>query len=113
MSCDALILKLLELQEARIMSVLSDKIAEVNDAIDASNLAADEAIARVKDDVDDLREEVATLTAKVAELQAAVDAGTATPEDLAALDMLKAKQSDLKGKLDALDPTISATLPVA
>lgn len=71
------------------MSALSDKIAEVNAAVDA-------AIARVQSDV-------SALQAKIVELQAKVDAGVATPEDIAALDAAKAK-------LNALDPTSDVTL---
>jgi predicted nucleic acid-binding Zn-ribbon protein len=72
------------------MSQLSDKITALNSGIDA-------AIARVQTDV-------TALNAKIVELQAKVDAGTATPEDLAALDSAQAK-------VDALDPTKPDTLP--
>ena len=72
------------------MSALSDKIAAVGSSLDA-------ALARVDEDVQ-------ALVAKIAELQALVDAGGATPDDIAALDALQAK-------LDALDPTKPAVLP--
>jgi primosomal protein N'' len=68
------------------MSALSEKLA-------ALSAAADEAIARVQVDVDDLK-------AKIAELEAKAT----TDQDLEALDALKAK-------LDALDPTKPDTLP--
>jgi hypothetical protein len=72
------------------MSVLSDKISAVG-------VALDKALARVDEDV-------LALVAKIAELQALIDAGGATAEDIAALDALQAK-------LDALDPTKPAVLP--
>jgi len=71
-------------KEMKAMSVLSDKIVAVGVSLDA-------ALARVDEDVQ-------ALTAKIAALQAIIDQGGATPEDLAALDALQAK-------LDALDPT--------
>jgi hypothetical protein len=77
-------------KEVLAMSVLSDKIAAVG-------VALDKALARVDEDV-------LALVAKIAELQALIDAGGATPEDIAALDALQAK-------LDALDPTKPAVLP--
>jgi hypothetical protein len=75
--------------EARLMSLLGDKIKA---ATDSAALATD----RVTRDV-------AALRSTVADLQARVDAG-GSPEDLAALDALKAQ-------LDGLDPTVAATLP--
>ena len=77
-------------QEVSVMTVLSDKI-------DAANVSADAAIGRVQTDV-------SNLAAEIVRLQALVDAGGATPTDLANLDSLKAK-------LDALDPTNPAVLP--
>jgi hypothetical protein len=77
-------------KEMVAMSVLSDKISAVG-------VALDKALARVDEDV-------LALVAKIAELQALIDAGGATPEDIAALDALKEK-------LDALDPTKPAVLP--
>jgi hypothetical protein len=82
--------RLIHESENRLMSALSDKITAVGTSLDA-------AIARVQSDV-------ATLTQKIADLQALVDQGTATPEDIAALDMLKSK-------LDGLDPTVPEVLP--
>ena len=73
-----------------IMSVLSDAIASVKTSTDA-------AVARVQTDV-------AALKAQIAALQATIDAGGATPEDLAAL-------AALKTELDALDPTSPVVLP--
>ena len=72
-----------------IMSAISDKIAAANTSVDA-------ALARVQEDV-------ATLNAKIAELEAKVQENP-TPEDLAALD-------ELRAKVDALDPVKPATLP--
>lgn len=72
------------------MSELSDKITSVGASLDA-------AIARVQEDV-------TALHTKIAELEAMVAAGTATAEDMAALDMLRAK-------LDALDPVKPDVLP--
>jgi outer membrane murein-binding lipoprotein Lpp len=80
----------LRAMEKKIVGQISDKLAETEAALDA-------AIGRVQTDVD-------ALNAKVADLQAKVDAGTASPEDVATLDRIKAK-------LDALDPTSEATLP--
>jgi len=71
------------------MSDLSDKIKALETSVDA-------ALARVQVDVDAFK-------AKIAELEAKVAAGTATPEDLAALEAMKAK-------VDALDPTSETTL---
>jgi len=73
----------LEALEDRIMSKLSDKLAEVEASQDA-------ALARVQEDV-------AAQAAKIADLEAKVAEGTATAEDLATLDRIKAKN-------DALDP---------
>jgi hypothetical protein len=70
-------------QLERLMSKLSDKIAKIGTSLD-------KAIERVQDDV-------VTLQNKITALQEAVDNDTATPEDLAAIDMLEAK-------LAALDP---------
>lgn len=70
------------------MSALSDKIAETTVAMDA-------AIARVQEDVAALRQQIADLETRVAQ--------NPTPEDLAALDALKAKA-------DALDPVVNAVL---
>lgn len=71
------------------VSALSDKIAAVETSVD-------DAIARVQADV-------ATLQAKIDELQAKVDSGTATAEDVAALERVAAK-------LAALDPVQDATI---
>ncbi len=75
--------------EAKIMSELSDAIAE-------ATASADDAIVRVQDDV-------AALNTQIAELQAKVDAGVATPEDIAAIKALTAKTN-------ALDPVKPQTL---
>lgn len=72
------------------MSVLSDKIASVQASVDT-------AIARVQADV-------AAKNKQIADLQALVDAGGATPADIAALETLKAG-------VDAIDPTNPAVLP--
>ena len=77
-------------KEMNAMSVLSDKIASVG-------VALDKALARVDEDV-------LALVQKIVELQALVDAGGASAEDLAALELLKSK-------LDALDPTKPDVLP--
>lgn len=76
--------------EERIMSALSDAIA-------AATQSADQAIARVQEDV-------SALGQKIADLQAQVDAGLATQEDL---DNLAA----LTAKFNALDPVKPDTLP--
>jgi hypothetical protein len=76
--------------EEKIMSQITDKVAEINVSLDA-------ALVRVQEDVDALKAQVADLEAKVA-------GGVATPEDLAVLDALKAR-------IDALDPTSPAVLP--
>jgi len=79
---------LTSLVEAAV-SALSDKIAAVEKSVD-------DAIARVQADV-------STLQAKIDDLQAKVDEGTATAEDVAALERLQAKA-------DALDPVKDSTL---
>lgn len=76
--------------ESRIMSKLSDKIAEVRAAVD-------EAVGRVQADVADLQSQIDALQAKV-------DEGTATEADIAALESIKAD-------LAALDPTRPEVLP--
>lgn len=76
--------------ETRIVSKLSDKLDSIEKSMDA-------ALGRVQDDVTRLND-------KVAELQALVDSGSATPEDIARLDALQSK-------LDALDPTVDVVLP--
>jgi division protein CdvB (Snf7/Vps24/ESCRT-III family) len=81
--------KLRELEE-RIMSLVGDKITELNTAVDA-------ALARVQEDVE-------TLNTTIAELQAKVDQGLATPEEIAALEGAIAK-------VNALDPVSPETLP--
>ena len=73
-----------------IMSVLSDKIAALTTSVDA-------AVARIQVDV-------TAFGAKIAELEAKVAAGGATPEEIQALD-------DLKAKIDAIDPTSDVVLP--
>lgn len=72
------------------MSAISDKIAELKTSLNA-------AVARVMEDD-------AARAAKIAELQALVDAGGATPADVAALE-------ELKAIADGLDPIKPATLP--
>jgi uncharacterized protein YlxW (UPF0749 family) len=72
-------------------------VSQLSDAIAAANSKADAAISRVQADVTNLKNQIATL-------QATVDSGGATPEDMNNLAALQAK-------LDALDPTQPATLP--
>ena len=73
----------------KAMSALSNKISEVTQATDS-------AIARVQADV-------AALNAQIVELETKV-ANSPTPEDMLALDTLRAK-------VDALDPVKPITLP--
>lgn len=73
-----------------IMSLLSDKIAELNTSVDA-------AVQRVQDDV-------TAFGVKIADLEAKVAAGSASPAEIQALD-------DLKAKIDAIDPTKPEVLP--
>lgn len=87
---DGLMRATLKRLETRLMSVLSDKIAETNASFDA-------ALGRVQGVVD-------ALNAKVADLKVDVARGVAAPEDLAALDALR-------DRIDALDPTKPAVLP--
>jgi hypothetical protein len=88
---DLFLIKLmLAIQKEEIMSILTEKLAELNSSFDA-------ALARVQDDVD-------TLNAEVAELKIKIENGTATPDEIAALDTLRAR-------IDALDPTSPTTLP--
>ena len=75
--------------ETRLMSILSDKIAETNASFDA-------ALGRVQGVVE-------ALHSKVADLEADVAKGVATADDLAALDALRSR-------IDALDPTKPAVL---
>jgi DNA repair exonuclease SbcCD ATPase subunit len=81
--------KLRKLEE-KIMSRISDEIADVKESLDA-------AIQRT-------RLVVSNLEARVAELQARVDEGSATPEDEAAL-------KEVKDTLDQLNPSTPSTLP--
>jgi len=87
---DGHILAALKRMETRLMSKLSDKIAETNASFDA-------ALGRVQGAVE-------ALHSKVADLEADVANGVATADDLAALDALRTR-------IDALDPTKSAVLP--
>ena len=81
-------------QKDRIMSELSDKLSE-------AKVVVDEAIGRVKDDVADLQAKVADLEAKVT-----------TPEDLAALEEIKAKLAALASLADLLEAKLkSGRLP--
>lgn len=77
-------------QEQKLMSILTEKLAELNSSFDA-------ALARVQEDVD-------ALNAEVADLKVKVENGTATPDEIAAIDTLRAR-------IDALDPNKPATLP--
>lgn len=72
-------------------------MSQITDAINALKTSVDNAVSRVQGDV-------STLNAKIAELQAKVDAGLATPEDMAAL-------ADIRAKVDAIDPTSEVILP--
>ncbi len=72
------------------MSVLSDKIAEMNASLDA-------ALGRVQGVVEALHSRVADLEADIAQ-------GVVSPVDLAALNALR-------NRIDALDPTKPAVLP--
>jgi hypothetical protein len=81
-----------------LLDALGDRIVSaLSDAIAAASKSADDAIARVQSDV-------AALDATIEALQAKIDQGTATPEDIAAVQALQAK-------LDALDPTSPEVLP--
>ena len=91
-SHDSLILRLFDNLETRLMSVLTDKLAEVRTELTA-------ALARVQEDVD-------TLKARVVELEALVAKGVATDEDMAELESIRAE-------LAALDPTKPDVLPPA
>jgi multidrug resistance efflux pump len=84
------LVQLLSELEARLMSAISDRIARLTTAVDG-------AIARVQSDV-------SSLNTEIQRLQDLVEEGTATQQDMDALDALQAK-------LDALDPVKPATLP--
>lgn len=75
-----------------IMSQLSQLIADLEVSVES-------AIQRVQEDV-------GALTMQIAELEEKVAAGEASPEDLAALQALKAK-------VDGIDPINPATLPAS
>ena len=75
-----------------IMSVLSDKIAEVGTKVDA-------AATRITTDVTNLK-------AQIAALQAQIAAGGASQADLDALTALEAK-------LEQIDPATPTTVPAA
>ncbi len=87
---DGLMRAALKRLETRLMSVLSDKIAEANASFDA-------AVGRMRGVVDALNAEVADLKSEVAR-------GVATSDDLAALDALR-------NRIDALDLSSPAVLP--
>ncbi len=80
----------LALLETRLMSVLSDKIAEVN-------IAYQGALDRVMEDVTALKDRIGVLERLVAN-------GGATAADMAALE-------ELRNRLNALDPHTPETLP--
>jgi capsule polysaccharide export protein KpsE/RkpR len=78
---------------AKLLGRMEDRIVtQLTDAIKAASDAADGAISRTQADVSALRQQVADLEAQVA-------SGGASQADMQAL-------SDLKAKLDALDPTV-------
>ncbi len=73
-----------------LMSVISDHL----DALEA----------KITDATNRVTADIAALKAQVSDLQAKVDAGSATPEDLTRLDALTAK-------LDQIDPTTPSVVP--
>jgi len=83
-------LKTLSRKVEHHMSAFSDKIAELAAAISAETTQVQTSVAGLK--------------AQIAELQAKVDAGLATPEDIAALDAAIAG-------VKAIDPTDPTTIP--
>jgi uncharacterized protein YoxC len=80
---------------AAALKVEEKEMSQLSDAIAAANAAADDAITRVNADVADLKQQIA-------DLQAQIDAGGATPDDLSNL-------ASLQAKLAALDPAQPAT----
>lgn len=76
---------------------LEGRMSQISDAIAHLSTTVDSAVTRVQGDL-------AGLTSRVAALQAQIDGGGASPEDLAALAALQAK-------IDALDPAKPDVLP--
>jgi hypothetical protein len=89
-SPDPAILSRLDAMEARIMSAIASRLDELEAAQQGME-------ARVTTHLDGLK-------AAVADLQARVDAGTATPDEVARLDALTRR-------IRAFDPTDPTTLP--
>jgi ABC-type transporter Mla subunit MlaD len=74
------------------LAQLEKKLMSLSDDLKALDASADAAISRVADDF-------AGLSQKLADLQAKVDAGLATADDLALIQKIKAK-------FDMLDPVV-------
>jgi hypothetical protein len=83
--------------DADTKAFLGGLVSQLSDAIASLSLHVDSAAQRVTADVADLKGKVGTL-------QATVDAGGASPGDLAALAALQAK-------LDQIDPSTVSVLP--
>jgi hypothetical protein len=98
-----------------LMSALSEKIAAIEAGQAKTDVALAAALARAEEDkasfqsdLDTQHEQIVTLQAT---LEALVDAGTATPEDYAALERIAAKEAEHQATLDILDIRKPDVLP--
>jgi uncharacterized coiled-coil protein SlyX len=92
------------------MSTLTDTIAQLKASSVAEDASLDQALTRVQAEVANFSRNQGELQAKIDALQAQVDGGGATPEDIQTLKDLIAQKDSNKAKLDALNPTNPATL---
>lgn len=86
------------------MSDLSDRIASLTAKVTDLE-AADAALGTA------LVAEIGRAEAKIAELQALIEAGSATPEDIAALAAIEDRVAALKASLDTQTASADAELP--
>ena len=93
------------------MSALSDQIAALTMAVTTASASADALLTRIQTTVATDTTTIAGLNATIATLQTEVAAGSATPDDIAALTAAQASVAAIQAKLDAADPTNPAVLP--
>jgi uncharacterized protein YlxW (UPF0749 family) len=93
------------------MSALSDQIAAVQKSADAATVAMTGAITRAIAEASGSQATIATLNAEIVTLKAAVDAGGATPEVVAALAALQKTVDALTINAAGIDPTSPVVIP--
>lgn len=93
------------------MGEFTSALTELKMSDDAENASLDQALARVQKEVESFTQQGKEMQDRIDALQAQVDSGSASPEDVQMLKDLKASSDARKEKLDALNPTNSAVLP--